>query len=99
MAPIRERKSCSRILALTILLTSIPWGCTIGRLYVGSESTEDLQDKITIGSTTRSEVLKIYGPPDAVRRQYDGDVFIYRYLRRNSSALDHMEGPVTPTAQ
>jgi outer membrane protein assembly factor BamE (lipoprotein component of BamABCDE complex) len=95
MASIREQKSCSRILILTILLTSLAWGCTIGRLYLGSELRDDPQDKIMIGATTKSEVLKIYGPPYGVQRQYDGDVFIYRYLRQNSSALDLREPVVT----
>lgn len=95
MASIREQKSCSRILTLTILLTSLAWGCTIERLYLGSELRDDPQDKIMIGATTKSEVLKIYGPPYGVQRQYDGDVFIYRYLRKNSSALDLREPVVT----
>lgn len=95
MASVREQKSCSRILTLTILLTSLAWGCTIGRLYLGSELKDDPQDKIMIGATTKSEVLKIYGPPYGVQRQYDGDVFIYRYLRSNSSALDLREPVVT----
>lgn len=91
MAFARERQSCSRILALTILLTIMTWGCVIGRLYVGSEIKDDFQDKIAVGITTKSEILKIYGPPDTVRRQYDGDVFIYRYVRRNSSSLNIIE--------
>jgi outer membrane protein assembly factor BamE (lipoprotein component of BamABCDE complex) len=95
MASTRERKSCSRILALSILVTSVSWACTIGRVYVGSEIAEDPQVKIATGSTTKSEVLKIYGPPDAVHRQYDGDLFIYRYFRRNASILDLREPIVT----
>lgn len=91
MAFTRERQSCSRILALAILLTIMTWGCVMGRLYVGSEIKDDFQDKIAVGITTKSEILKIYGPPDTVRRQYDGDVFIYRYIRRNSSSLNIIE--------
>jgi outer membrane protein assembly factor BamE (lipoprotein component of BamABCDE complex) len=70
-------------------------GCTIGRVYIGSEFTEDQQGKIVTGATTKSDILTMYGPPDTVRRQYDGDVFLYRYLRRNSSALDLTEPVVT----
>jgi outer membrane protein assembly factor BamE (lipoprotein component of BamABCDE complex) len=87
----RERQSCSRILALTILLTTMTWGCVIGRVYVGSEIKDDFQNKIAVGTTTKSEILRTYGPPDTVRRQYDGDVFIYRYVRRNSSSLNIVE--------
>lgn len=95
MASIRERKSCSRILILSILLTSLSWGCTIGRVYVGSEIAEDPHRKMMTGSTSKSEILKIFGPPDAVQRQYDGDLFIYRYFRRNASILDLREPLVT----
>ncbi len=96
MASTRERKSWNSIVILgAVLLAGSPWGCSIGRIYVGSEITEELQGKIAVGSTTKSEVLQIYGPPDSVRRQYDGDVFIYRYLRRNSSVLDLADPVVT----
>lgn len=96
MASTRERKSWSSILILgTILLLGMTWGCTIGRVYIGSEIAEDLQGKIAVGSTTKGEVLKSYGPPDSVRRQYDGDVFIYRYFRRNSSELELADPVVT----
>lgn len=91
MASTRERKNCNRALALTILLTTMTCGCMIGRVYVGSEIKDDLQGRIAVGSTTKSEILGIYGPPDTVRRQYDGDIFIYRYFRRNSSILDITE--------
>ncbi len=96
MASTRERKSWTSMGILsTILLASMTWGCTIGRVYIGSEIPEDLQGKIAVGSTTKSEVLKTYGPPDSVRRQYDGDVFLYRYFRRNSSVLDIADPVVT----
>jgi outer membrane protein assembly factor BamE (lipoprotein component of BamABCDE complex) len=95
MASTRERKSCSSILALVVLLAGTTWGCTIGRVYIGSEFKEEQQGKIVTGATTKSDILTMYGPPDTVRRQYDGDVFLYRYLRRNSSALDIAEPVVT----
>ncbi len=91
MAFTRARPSCRSLLALTLLLTTMTGGCVIGRLYVGSDIKDDFQDKIAVGITTKSEILKIYGPPDTVRRQYDGDVFIYRYVRRNSSSLNIIE--------
>jgi outer membrane protein assembly factor BamE (lipoprotein component of BamABCDE complex) len=82
-------------LHLTILLTSLAWGCTIGRLYIGSEIGDGLLDKIAVGSTTKSEVLKIYGPPVAIRRQYDGDLFIYQYARKNLASIELREPIVT----
>ncbi len=91
MASTRERQSYSRILILMIVLTAITSGCVIGRVYVGSEIKDDVQDKIVVGATNKSDILRVYGPAYTVRRQYDGDVFIYRYFRRNSSVLDIIE--------
>jgi len=91
MASARARPSYNRLVPLTILLTILTSGCVIGRVYLGSEIPTDLQNKITVGATTKSDVLRICGPPDNVRRQYDGDVFIYRYFRRNSSVLNIIE--------
>ena len=87
------RKNYSRILALTVLLTIAVCSCRIGRVYMGSEIRENPREKIVIGSTTKSEILKIFGPPVRVQRQYDGDIFIYAYLRKNSSTLT-LEEPV-----
>jgi len=71
----------SSFLILSIFLI----GCSIGRVYVGSEIREDPNDKIRIGRTTKGEVLQIFGPPERIQRQFDGDVFVYAYLRKNST--------------
>jgi outer membrane protein assembly factor BamE (lipoprotein component of BamABCDE complex) len=60
-------------------------GCTIGRVYIGSEIKHDPKEKIQNGVTTKSQILEIFGPPDLVQRQFDGDVFVYAYLRKNSA--------------
>jgi outer membrane protein assembly factor BamE (lipoprotein component of BamABCDE complex) len=65
----------------------LTWGCSIGRIYMGSEIRDDPNGKIRIGSTTKGEILEIFGPPARIQRQYDGDVFVYAYLRKNSSVL------------
>jgi outer membrane protein assembly factor BamE (lipoprotein component of BamABCDE complex) len=62
-------------------------GCSIGRVYMGSEIKSDPHGKIKIGSTTKGEILEIFGPPDRIQKQYDGDIFVYAYLRKNSSKL------------
>jgi outer membrane protein assembly factor BamE (lipoprotein component of BamABCDE complex) len=62
-------------------------GCTIGRIYKGSEIKLDPNEKIKIGSTTKGEILEIFGPPLRIQKQYDGDVFIYAYYQMNSSVL------------
>ncbi len=88
-----ERKSNSRILALTVFLIITVCSCSVGRVYMGSEIKEDPRERIVIGSTTKSEILEIFGPPALVQKQYDGDIFIYAYLRKNSSTLT-IEEPV-----
>ena len=90
-----ERKSYSRILALTVLLIITVCSCSIGRVYMGTEIKDDPRERIVIGSTTKSEILKIFGPPVRVQRQYDGDLFIYAYLRKNSSKLTLEESVLT----
>jgi outer membrane protein assembly factor BamE (lipoprotein component of BamABCDE complex) len=75
---------CGKAFVLPALLILL-WGCSIGRIYVGSEIRHDPKEKIKTGSTTKSEILEIFGPPDRIQKQYDGDIFVYAYLRKNSS--------------
>lgn len=35
--------------------------------------------------------MKQLGPPDRLVRQYDGDVFVYAYIRRNEESLELSE--------
>jgi outer membrane protein assembly factor BamE (lipoprotein component of BamABCDE complex) len=84
MVSIRERMICGKAFVLPALLILL-WGCSIGRIYVGSEIRHDPKEKIKTGSTTKSEILEIFGPPDRIQKQYDGDIFVYAYLRKNSS--------------
>jgi outer membrane protein assembly factor BamE (lipoprotein component of BamABCDE complex) len=71
------------------------WGCSIGRVYVGSEISHDPKEKIKTGSTTKSEILETFGPPDRIQKQYDGDIFVYAYLRKNSSKFTIEESYIT----
>jgi outer membrane protein assembly factor BamE (lipoprotein component of BamABCDE complex) len=93
MASIGERKSYSGILAVTCLLIITICGCTIGRVYRGSELRGDPRERIVIGTTKKAEILRIFGPPDWIQKQFDGDIFVYAYLRKNSSTLT-LEEPV-----
>lgn len=70
-------------------------GCTIGRVYVGSELQFNPSEKIVSGQTNKSQVLDVFGAPDLIQRQHDGDVFVYVYLRRNYSKLAIQEPVVT----
>lgn len=70
-------------------------GCTIGRVYVGSELQGNPSEKLVSGQTTKSQVLDIFGPPDLIQRQHDGDIFLYAYIRRNYSKLAIQEPIIT----
>jgi outer membrane protein assembly factor BamE (lipoprotein component of BamABCDE complex) len=93
MASIGERRSYSRILALTCLLILTVCGCSIGRVYRGSEIRADPKERIVVGITTKAETLRVFGPPDWIQKQFDGDIFVYAYTRKNSSTLT-LEEPV-----
>ncbi len=88
-----ERRSYSRILALMVLSIITVCSCRIGRVYIGSEIKDDPRERVVIGATTKSEILKIFGPPYRVQKQYDGDIFVYDYFRKNSTRLT-LEEPV-----
>jgi outer membrane protein assembly factor BamE (lipoprotein component of BamABCDE complex) len=85
MVSIRGRMSYVRIPALLVLAVSLTWGCSIGRTYIGSEIRGDPKEKIQIGLTSKSDVLSIFGPPERITSQFDGDIFVYAYYRKNSS--------------
>jgi outer membrane protein assembly factor BamE (lipoprotein component of BamABCDE complex) len=79
-------------MAFLMLLTC---GCSIGRIYVGSEIKEEPEKKIQIGSTTKGQILEVFGPPARVQKQFDGDIFIYAYLRKNSTKFAIEEPYIT----
>lgn len=83
---------CARGL-LSLAVLAIAGGCTIVRTYVGNELPPMADGRIVPGTTTKAEVLRELGPPDRLVRQYEGDVFVYAYIRRNESSFD-LEEPV-----
>jgi outer membrane protein assembly factor BamE (lipoprotein component of BamABCDE complex) len=87
------RRSYGKIAALMVLLIISVCSCTIGRVYRGSEIKADPEDKIVIGTTSKGEILRAFGPPYRVQKQYDGDIFVYTYFRKNSTTLA-LEEPV-----
>ncbi len=94
MGSIKERMSYAKTFILLSILVFL-WGCSIGRVYIGSEIRHDPKEKIKTGSTTKSEILETFGPPDRIQKQYDGDIFVYAYLRKNSSKFTIEEPYIT----
>ena len=72
------------ILALPLALAS---ACTIERTYVGNEVSVVPDGRVVVGKTNKAEILELFGPPDRILRQYEGDVFVYAYIRRNSTTF------------
>jgi len=80
-----------RWLLLGLLLTA---GCTtIGRSYRGVPLRGD-PSAIVEGQSTKSDVLRLFGPPDVINHQTTGDAFVYRYRRQNSTQV-RVQDPIT----
>jgi len=97
MGSTKERMSCVRAFVSIALFMILTWGCTIGRVYIGSEIQNDPKEKIQAGVTTKSDILSIFGPPDRITSQFDGDIFVYTYFRKNSTQLAIREPYITNT--
>jgi outer membrane protein assembly factor BamE (lipoprotein component of BamABCDE complex) len=97
MGSTKERMSCVRTFFFIALFMISTWGCTIGRVYIGSDLRSDPKEKIQLGLTTKSDILSIFGPPDRITHQYDGDIFVYAYLRKNSAKFAIEEPYITNT--
>ena len=82
-------------LAVAVLCAALGLtGCQIIKLSVGSQLRAD-PSVIQIGQSTMGEVLATFGAPERIQRQSRGDVFIYRYLRRDTRTLTLEEPVVT----
>lgn len=69
------------------LALSAASACTIERTYVGNELNTVPDGRVEVGRTSKAEILELFGPPDRILRQYEGDVFVYAYIRRNSTTF------------
>jgi len=85
MVSIKEPTNYGKFFVFLAFFVIFVCSCSVGRVYMGSEIRHDPQEKIKIGSTTKGEILETFGPPDKIQKQYDGDIFVYAYLRKNSS--------------
>jgi outer membrane protein assembly factor BamE (lipoprotein component of BamABCDE complex) len=84
--------SCASSLGVVFALV-LSTACTIERAYMGNEFKGPPDGRIVVGQTTKREILELLGPPDRIQRQYDGDVFVYAYVRRNATSIT-IEEPV-----
>lgn len=82
MLPAARARAAAVLVACLLPLA----GCTVTRLYGGTQLRGD-PARITEGQTTRSDVLKLLGPPDAIEHQVWGDAFVYRYRQVNSASI------------
>jgi hypothetical protein len=73
-------------------------GCEITRVYQGSQLRADPNEWIINGQTTKGDVLRVFGPPDRIQRQLDGDIFTYSYMRRDSRRF-RLQSPVVTNFQ
>ncbi|GIW45254.1 MAG: hypothetical protein KatS3mg077_2536 [Candidatus Binatia bacterium] len=78
--------------ALALLTAS---ACTIARTYQGPPLRGDVAT-IVPGKSTRSDVLREFGPPTQIFHQTNGDAFVYTYARLNYSAF-RLRDPITGT--
>lgn len=80
--------SLRRVLAPLAVLAALALcsGCTITRLYGGQHLRGD-PAQLVQGQSTRSDVLKLLGPPDAIEHQVWGDAFVYNYRQVNSASI------------
>jgi hypothetical protein len=76
----------TRLLALWVAAHAAS-GCIITRSYMGNQLPTVVEGELVPGITTKADVLRSVGPPDRIVRQYDGDVYVYAYVRRNVNTL------------
>jgi outer membrane protein assembly factor BamE (lipoprotein component of BamABCDE complex) len=81
---------CARALA-SLAALALASACTLVRTYSGNELPPAIDAQIEAGRSTKADVLRDLGPPDRLVRQYDGDVFVYAYIRRNVDTLELSE--------
>lgn len=83
----------SLLLALPLLF--LTGGCTIGRYYYGTPIDNDTS-RIVEGTTSRREILRLYGPPLQIVHQTTGDAFVYKFEQQNTSTFQ-LRDPITGT--
>jgi hypothetical protein len=65
-------------------------GCTIGRYYKGAPLRGE-PAVLVEGQSTKNDVLRVFGPPDLITHQTDGDAFVYERRQQNFSQFTVQE--------
>jgi hypothetical protein len=68
-------------------------GCTVARYYKDAPLRGDPAGLIE-GESTKSDVLRRFGPPQQITHQTDGDAFVYAYEQENYSSF-RVQDPIT----
>lgn len=88
------RRSAGR-LACVVALALLSTGCTVARYYNGVPLRGD-PAVVVEGQSTKGDVLRLFGPPQQITHQTDGDAFVYAYERQNYSSI-RLRDPITGT--
>jgi outer membrane protein assembly factor BamE (lipoprotein component of BamABCDE complex) len=76
-----------------VVVAALLGGCTIGRYYTGAPLHGE-PSALVEGQSTKSDVLRIFGPPTVITHQTDGDAFVYSYQQENTSEF-RLQDPIT----
>ena len=76
-----------RLAAGLVVLAALAWlpGCSISRFESGRAVPDTAA--LQVGVSTKADVMAALGPPLEVRRQFDGDLFIYRRVLSQSRQI------------
>lgn len=73
-----------RRVAVALLATTLT-ACALTYTRVGAEVPDG--DGLEVGRTTREQALAQLGPPRLVRRQFDGELYVWRRQRGQSRSI------------
>ena len=72
----------ARMASLLLLFTS---SCAWTRVRIGVPLPDS--SSMQIGVSTKADVLRILGPPPVMRRQFDGELYTWRYTESHRKSL------------
>lgn len=82
-----------RLHTACLVAATLASGCTVARYYQDVPLRGD-PSVLVEGESTKSDVLRLFGPPQQIQHQTNGDTFVYAYERTNYSSL-RLQDPIT----